>query len=161
MDRDGEGIEPEADPESVDSPDEDALGREAFGSPPKLDSEGYQSDSAGYQAAQEYPWFAADADTRPDRSSAEAEDGLAKDWMPDSAMATAAVGTDGLEPRRRDWQVNVRLDRQKYGLLKLAADVYGTTPTALARMLLNRGSRAIINAHRAEMEAFEWADPRG
>lgn len=81
--------------------------------------------------------------------------------MPDSAMATAAVGTDGLEPRRRDWQVNVRLDRQKYGLLKLAADVYGTTPTALARMLLNRGSRAIINAHRAEMEAFEWADPRG
>lgn len=78
--------------------------------------------------------------------------------MPDTAMTAAAVGTDGLEAGRRDWQVNIRL---KYGLLKLAADVYGTTPNALTRMLLNRGSRAIINAHRAEMEAFEWADPRG
>lgn len=157
MDRDVEGIEPEADPESVDSPKDDRPGLEPSGSPTTLDSEGYQSDSAGYQAAQEYPWLAADAGGSP----AEVEDALAKDWMPDTAMTTAAVGTDGLEPGRRDWQVNIRLDRQKYGLLKQAADVYGTTPTALARMLLNRGATAIINAHRAEMQAFVWADPRG
>jgi hypothetical protein len=159
MNRDLEGIEPEAEPESVDRPDEGGPGHEPLGSPTTLDSEGYQSDSAGYQAAQEeYPM------ARRGRGrlvGGGRGDDLAKDWMPDAALTTAAVGTDGLEPGRRDWQVNIRLDRQKYGLLKLAADMYGTTPTALARMLLHRGSRAIINAHRAELEAFEWADPRG
>ncbi len=85
----------------------------------------------------------------------------ADNWMPDAAVSEAVTGVDGLEPGRRDWQVNVRLDRRRYGLLKEAADVYGTTPTALARMLLNRGATAILNAHRAEMAAFELADPRG
>jgi hypothetical protein len=87
-------------------------------------------------------------------------DDFAEEWMPDRALGEAATGVDGLEPNRHEWQVNIRLDRARYAALKRAADVYGTSPTALARMLLNRGSQAILNAHRAEMSTFEWGNRR-
>ena len=130
-------------------------GHEDMVDPQMPDSEGYLGDSERYQEDGEPPRPARD-----DRPPA-ARDDFAEEWMPDVALGNAVTGSDGLEPERREWQVNVRLDRERYAALRSAADAYGTTPTALARMLLNRGSTAILNAHRAEMAAFEWADPRG
>ena len=110
------------------------------------DSGGYHGDSERYQESEASP------DLRHGK--------FADEWMPDRALGEAAGGTDGLEPNRREWQVNIRLDRKRYAELKRAAEVYGTSPTALARMLLNRGSTAILNAYRAEMSTFEWRNPR-
>ena len=120
-------------------------------SPNTSDSGGYESGSGSYQEDPEYPWL----------SAPEACDSPADDLLPVGELASTVTGIEGLDPAQRDRQVNVRLDPARYATLKAAADVYGTTPTALARMLLNRGATAILNAHRAEMAAFEWADPRG
>jgi hypothetical protein len=127
------------------------------GTPNTPDSEDYHGDSERYQEAEEYPWPFEEG-----TPSGGADYGdNADDWMPDVELGEVDPGVDGLEPNRRDWQVNVRLDHARYAELKAAADVYGTTPTALARMLLNRGSKAILNAHRAEMAAARWPDRQG
>lgn len=55
----------------------------------------------------------------------------------------------------------MRLDHERYSALERAAGVYGTKPTALARMLVNRGVEAILNAHRAELTVPYTADPEG
>jgi hypothetical protein len=136
-----------------------------MGSPQLPDSERYHSDSDGYQEEEEHPAPAADEATNEEfpwlaEGPAWDRDDFADDWMPDRALAEAAGGVDGLEPNRREWQVNIRLDRERYAALKRAAEVYGTSPTALARMLLNRGSQAILSAYRAEMSTFEWGNER-
>ena len=81
-------------------------------------------------------------------------------WLPDEALGAVATGTEGLE-RRREWQVNIRLGHERYATLKRAADIYGTRPTTMARILVNRGAEAVVNAHRAEMAAIDWPDQEG
>ena len=49
---------------------------------------------------------------------------------------------------RKDWRVTVRLTPGLYDQLLTAAALYGTTPTTLARMLINRGARAIVREER-------------
>jgi hypothetical protein len=144
--------EPEGGAEGAPEP---ADAGEGDGAPQLTDSEGYLDDSERYREEEDYPWL------REEQPESGDDGELGADWMPDAALAGALEDPDGLESNRREWQVNIRLDRPRYAMLKRAADVYGTTPTALARMLLNRGATAILNAHRAEMTAFEWADPRG
>ena len=94
----------------------------------------------------------------PSRTRSAARD----EWaLPGGPLGEVATGTDGLEPGRRDWQVNIRLDRERYAALRRAADAYGTTPTALARILINRGSVAILSAYRAEMATLADAYGEG
>jgi hypothetical protein len=143
-----------------------AAPNEPLGSPHLSDSERYHGDSEGYHK-EEHPHGPSPEHADEDGDAgwlmegpAWERDDFADDWMPDRALGEAAGGVDGLEPSRREWQVNIRLDRERYAALKRAADLYGTSPTALARMLLNRGSQAILNAHRAEMATFECGNPR-
>jgi hypothetical protein len=118
-----------------------AMPAQGEGHPVLADSARYRRDSDGYQEEEVPRWL---------------EELLAAD----EDFETVATGADGLQPERREWQVNVRLDRSRYATLRAAADVYGTTPTALARMLLNRGSTAILKAHRAEY-AMPYAPDEG
>jgi len=52
------------------------------------------------------------------------------------------------EPMER--QVNVRLDASKYRDLCAAADLYGVAPTTMARMLVRRGTRAVLDERRRD-----------
>jgi hypothetical protein len=47
-------------------------------------------------------------------------------------------------------QVNVRLDRDQYRDLCDAADLYGVAPTTMARMLVRRGARAVLDERRRD-----------
>jgi hypothetical protein len=154
----------------------------------KVDSEDYHGDSDGYRFLEEEASL--DDESQPDeqprglgRDIARRiieltagqewdEFGLPKQgrdtsadpvggWMPDDALAAAGAGSEGAEPPRRHWQVNMRLDHQRYAALQRAAGLYGTTPTALARQLVNRGVEAILNTYRAEMTFVEPVDPEG
>jgi hypothetical protein len=71
-------------------------------------------------------------------------------WMPDSALAGVAGSAAVAPASPKSRQVNIRLDSERYGALKRAGDLYGVTPTTLARVLVNRGVEALLNAYRAE-----------
>ncbi len=133
----------------ADSPDP-----EGTHTSPETGSDSYPGDSEGYEFSEDYaapppgdddydPWGF------PVRRSSDEDIDPRGGWMPDEALEDAAMGSDGLEPHRREWQVNIRLDYDRYAELRAAADVYGTRPTTLARMLVNRGARAVMAAHRA------------
>jgi hypothetical protein len=85
---------------------------EGGGTPQLPDSDGYLDDSERYQEEEDYPWL------REKRPGSRDEKDLGADWMPDAALAGALGDPDGLEPNRREWQVNVRLDRPHYAMLK-------------------------------------------
>jgi hypothetical protein len=71
-------------------------------------------------------------------------------WMPDSALAGVAGSAAVAPASPKSRQVNIRLDSERYGALKRAGDLYGLAPTTLARVLVNRGVEALLNAYRAE-----------
>lgn len=138
--------------------------------PQSADSSGYQSDSAPYQCsegdhveidakqpgepASEYRF----GEARARRLSHFAENRVLDPrggWLADRADGAGARGTNELPPPPppppRDRQVNFRLDYVRYGQLRRAARIYGTTPTGLARMLVNRGVESVLATYRAEM----------
>jgi hypothetical protein len=49
---------------------------------------------------------------------------------------------------RKDRQVGVKLSAEDYDALVDAADIYGITPTTLARMLVRRGVLAVLRGDR-------------
>lgn len=65
---------------------------------------------------------------------------------------------DRLPERRTTRQVNVRLSDDDFSVLEKAAAIYGLRPTALARLLINRGARAVTNAY--DEERRELLEPR-
>lgn len=156
--------------------------RREQGDPLPTRSGGYHGDTSGYPAAADTspasPDYPGDSAGCPERSQTAADSGgylsssdgcelerkaPARDdpkggWMPDDALAAAATSVHGHEPPLRDRQVNIRLDYRRYQLLERAAELYGTRPTTMARMLVNRGSAAVINAHRAEIEQIRELD---
>ena len=69
-------------------------------------------------------------------------------WMPGDELAESDGFPRLLQPNYR--QVGVRLKWPQYGDLEHAARLYGLTPTTLARALINRGARAILDAYRRE-----------
>jgi hypothetical protein len=52
------------------------------------------------------------------------------------------------EPMER--QVNVRLNAHHYRDLSKAADLYGVAPTTMARMLVRRGTKAVLDERRRD-----------
>jgi hypothetical protein len=69
-------------------------------------------------------------------------------WMPGDELAESDRFPHPLQPNYR--QVGVRLKWPQYGELEHAARLYGLKPTTLARALINRGARAILDAYRRE-----------
>jgi hypothetical protein len=61
-----------------------------------------------------------------------------------------------VEPRER--QVNVRLDPNRYRDLCEAADLYGVAPTTMARMLVRRGTKAVLDERRRDDYLHEGLD---
>jgi hypothetical protein len=57
---------------------------------------------------------------------------------------------EGRDRRRRTYtrQVGIRLSHSQYEELDRAADLYGVAPGTMARMLVRRGARAILDARR-------------
>lgn len=80
-------------------------------------------------------------------------------WLPDAALADVAGNADAVRRNPRDRQVNIRLDYVRYGALVRAGDLYGVAPTTLARVLVNRGVEAVLNAYRAERIDVDGGDP--
>ena len=77
----------------------------------------------------------------------------ASGWLePDDFEAPLADGEidEGRDRRRRTYtrQVGIRLSHSQYGELNHAADLYGVAPGTMARMLVRRGSRAVLDARR-------------
>jgi hypothetical protein len=74
------------------------------------------------------------------------------EWLPGGSLA------DGREPARRPKlayrQVGVKLSWSQYRELQHAAELYGVTPTTLARMMVNRGTRAILESNRRDAVRF-------
>ncbi len=77
-------------------------------------------------------------------------------WLPGHVLAD---GDGEREPAKRDArQVNVRLGWWQYDELRKAADIYGVTPTTMARMLIKRGSRSILVDYWKELRAHPGED---
>jgi hypothetical protein len=57
---------------------------------------------------------------------------------------------EGRDRRRRTFtrQVGIRLSHNQYAELSRAADLYGVAPGTMARMLVRRGARSILDARR-------------
>jgi hypothetical protein len=136
-------------------------------------SPGYGFDQAGYQFSVEHPTSSrpapaenatgAGAGTRGDApGSAEPPHprrGAPSDyeWLPGGWLG---LNDRDFYPRgRMPRQVGCRLTHSQYEALVQAADLYGITPTTLARQLVNRGVRAIIDLHRQERYGG-WQPPR-
>ncbi len=51
---------------------------------------------------------------------------------------------------QRTCQVNVRITGWQYDALSRAADLYGLSPTEMARLFINRGARAVLRDFRRE-----------
>ncbi len=51
---------------------------------------------------------------------------------------------------RPDRQVCVRLLGEHYDDLAAAAELYGVSPTTLARMLVRRGAKAVLDSYRRD-----------
>jgi hypothetical protein len=135
-----------------------AKGRnEAGEGPSKVGSEGDLGDSGGYPDSEGSPY------PSPHRDPSQQAD----TWLTDSAppprprsrMEPSSgwlreidfVG-DGRPPPDEPMvrQVNVRLDRDQYRDLCEAADLYGVAPTTMGRMLLRRGTRAVLDERRRD-----------
>jgi hypothetical protein len=73
-------------------------------------------------------------------------------WLPGEELA------EGRDPARRPKlayrQVGVKLSWSQYRELRHAAELYGVTPTTLARMLINRGARSILESDRRDAVRF-------
>ena len=74
-------------------------------------------------------------------------------WLVAGDFETPVAGDEpdeGRDRRRRIFtrQVGIRLSPDQYGELSRAADLYGVAPGTMARMLVKRGSRAVLDARR-------------
>jgi hypothetical protein len=119
---------------------------------PSGDSDGYQFDSERYPSVQE--------GRARRRLRAHGLPEPSGGWVPETAVESA-LEVRGLKPGRREWQVNMRFNREQYAVLRKAADLFGATPTALARLLVNRGADAVVKAHWAELKALREPDGEG
>ena len=71
--------------------------------------------------------------------------------IPSEQLAEASLEghEDRLLPQpRKEWRVTVRMTPDLHAQLIRAAQLYGVPPTTLARMLINRGARAIVEEER-------------
>lgn len=69
-------------------------------------------------------------------------------WAPGDELAESDDFPASPQPTYR--QVGVRLKWPQYQELEHAAQLYGLKPTTLARALINRGTRAILETYRRE-----------
>lgn len=72
-------------------------------------------------------------------------------WLESADFRDASAADDGIEDRdrrRRTYtrQVCVRLSAAQHAELSNAADLYGVAPGTMARMLVRRGARAVLDA---------------
>ena len=77
----------------------------------------------------------------------------ASGWLEaDDFAAPLADGEidEGRDRRRRTYtrQVGIRLSHSQYAELSHAADLYGVAPGTMARMLVRRGSRSVLDSRR-------------
>jgi hypothetical protein len=74
-------------------------------------------------------------------------------WLGVDDFETPVPGDEPNEDRDRrrrvfTRQVGIRLSPEQYAELSRAAEIYGVAPGTMARMLVKRGSRAVIDARR-------------
>ena len=72
-------------------------------------------------------------------------------WLESADFQDASAADDSIEDqdrRRRTYtrQVCVRLSAAQHAELSSAADLYGVAPGTMARMLVRRGARAVLDA---------------
>ena len=78
----------------------------------------------------------------------------ASGWLEGDDFETPSPGpgepNEDRDRRRRIFtrQVCIRLAPEGYGELSRAADLYGVAPTTMARMLVSRGARAVLDSRR-------------
>ena len=104
-------------------------------------SDGYLPDSDGYSDSAVSPYASPPPERVRDRMDPRSG------WLCEFDFVK-----DGIPPRKEpmERQVNVRLDRDKYRDLCEAADLYGVAPTTMARMLVRRGTRAVLDERRRD-----------
>ena len=54
------------------------------------------------------------------------------------------LGSPSPRPDSRNRQVGIRLTEKDFGLLATASGMYGVAPSTMARMLVRRGARAVV-----------------
>lgn len=74
-------------------------------------------------------------------------------WLESADFEDSSSADDGIEDRNRrrrtyTRQVCVRLSAAQHAELSNAADLYGVAPGTMARMLVRRGARAVLDARR-------------
>ena len=77
----------------------------------------------------------------------------ASGWLVADDFETPVPGDEPDEDRDRRRRtftrhVGIRLSPDQYGELSRAAELYGVAPGTMARMLVKRGSRAVLDARR-------------
>ena len=89
-------------------------------------------------------------------SDSDRPDDPAGGWLPGERELDQGQSGDPSEekPIRKEWRVTVRLRHGQYEQLSVAAELYGVRPTTMARMLINRGANAIVNAYRRDELGF-------
>ena len=66
--------------------------------------------------------------------------------LPGEALGEVDIRNDDREGgRRKDARVTVRMTSQQFSRLERAAELNGVAPTTMARMLINRGARSIVD----------------
>jgi hypothetical protein len=106
-----------------------------------------------------YEAFAEAAATARERKKRDREPGT---WMPGSDEFDHELGREDAETRfsRDSWggrgnpQVSVRLRPRDFERLRRAADLYGVRPTTFARMMVIRGTGAVIEADNVRKAQF-------
>lgn len=102
--------------------------------------------AAAEQAAQ-------DARPRRHREEPRRDTEPASGWVEDADLYGEGDGTEIREDQDRRLptytrQVGVKLSASQHGELSAAADLYGVAPGTMARILVRRGARAVLDHHR-------------
>jgi len=70
--------------------------------------------------------------------------------LPGEALGEVDIRNDDREGgRRKEARVTVRMTPLQFSRLERAAELNGVAPTTMARMLINRGARSIVDEERA------------